>query len=50
MNDFKIEQLKNYYEEQVKKNKTRQCCKCGLKQSLEKYAESGSKNYEKRSK
>ena len=42
VNDFKIEQLKNYYEEQVK-NKTRQCCKCGLKQN----AESGSKNYEK---
>ena len=44
VNDFKIEQLKNYYEEQVK-NKIRQCYKCGLKQSLEKYAESGSKNH-----
>ena len=32
VNDFKIEQLKNYYEEQVK-NKTRQCYKCGLKQN-----------------
>ena len=52
VNDFKIEQLKNYYEEQLK-NKTRHY-KCGLKQQkllyfserkrLEQYA---SKNYEK---
>ena len=43
VNDFKIEQLKKLLRRTSKKNKTQQCCKCGLKQN----AESGSKNHEK---
>ena len=45
VNNFKIEQLKNYYKEQVKYKK-RQCCKCALKQSLEKHEKDLNERYE----